>query len=79
LWQPQCALVGDLVGSIALVIFLIYLAVQVGQNTRGIQTAAHQHIVSANAAITMTPAQNLDLASALAKGAVSSKNLSDKN
>jgi hypothetical protein len=44
---------------------LIYLAVQVRQNTRGIRTSAHQHVVAANAAVTMTPAHNLEFAALL--------------
>ena len=69
---------GEVIGSIGVVISLIYLAVQVRQNTKGIRTAAHQHIVTANAAVTMAPAQNLDFASVLWHGALSSKNLTEE-
>ncbi len=47
--------IGSLIASIGVVVSLIYLAVQLRQNTQGIRTAAHQHIVSANAAVTMCP------------------------
>ncbi len=70
--------IGQLIGSVAVVASLIYLAVQVRQNTQGIRSSAHQHVVSANAAVTMTPAQNLDFAAVLWKGAMSSKNLSEE-
>ena len=70
--------IGDLIGSLAVVISLIYLAVQLRQNTHGIRSSAHQHVVSANAALTMIPAQNLDFASVLWKGVMSSKNLSEE-
>ena len=69
--------IGSLIASIGVVVSLIYLAVQLRQNTQGIRTAAHQHIVSANAAVTMVPSQNLDFATVLWKGAVDSKNLSE--
>ena len=73
-WEAIGA-IGEVTGAIAVVITLIYLAVQIRQNTRGIRTSAHQHIVSANAAITMAPAHNLEFASVLWSGAMSSKNL----
>ena len=57
--------IGELVGSLGAVIALIYLAAQVRQNTRGIRTSAHQHVVSANAAVTMAPVQNLEFAALL--------------
>ena len=40
--------IGELIASVGVVVSLIYLAVQVRQNTRGIRTSAHQHIISAN-------------------------------
>ncbi len=70
--------IGELVGSLGAVIALIYLAVQVRQNTRGIRTSAHQHVVTANAAVTMAPAHNLDFAALLWKGAGSSKALTEE-
>lgn len=70
--------IGELVGSLGAVIALIYLAIQVRQNTRGIRSSAHQHVVAANAAVTMAPAHNLEFASLLWKGATSSKRLSQE-
>ena len=70
--------IGELIGSVGAVIALIYLAVQVRQNTRGMRTSAHQHVVSANAAVTMAPAHNLEFAALLWKGAESSKQLSEQ-
>ncbi len=70
--------IGELIGSIGVVVSLVYLAVQLKQNTRGIRTAAHQHVVSANAAVTMAPAQNLEFAALLWSGVSSSKNLTEE-
>ena len=70
--------IGELIASVGVVVSLIYLAVQVRQNTRGIRTSAHQHIISANASVTMVSAHNLDFASVLWKGALSSKNLTEE-
>ena len=72
------AALGDVIGSLAVVVSLVYLAVQVRQNTRGIRSAAHQHIVSANAAVTLTPAQNLDFGALLWKGATDSSRLTEE-
>ena len=69
--------IGEIVGSIGVVISLIYLAIQLRHNTTGIRLAAHQHVVIANSAVTMAPANNLDFASLLWRGVLSSKNLDE--
>ena len=69
------AAIASLVASLGVVISLVYLAIQMRQNTQGLRIAAHQHVVSSNAAVTMAPAENLEFAAVLWKGAVSSKNL----
>ncbi len=71
--------IGELIGSVGVVVSLIYLAIQLRHNTTGIRLAAHQHVVIANSAVTMAPAQNLEFASLLWKGVVSSKNLEEEN
>ncbi len=69
------AALGNVIGSLAVVVSLVYLSIQVRQNTQGIRSSAHQHIVSANAAVTLTPAQNLDFAGLLWRGAEDSSQL----
>ena len=71
--------IGELVGSVGAVLALVYVAVQVRQNTRGIRSSAHQHVVAANAAVTMAPVHNLEFASLLWRGAKSSKDLTEES
>lgn len=53
---------GDFIGGIAVVVTLIYLAVQIRQNTRTIRTSAMQSSMLAAQNIGMIPAQDRDLA-----------------
>lgn len=53
---------GDFIGRIAVVITLIYLAVQVRQNTRAIRVASMQSSMIAAQNIGILPAQDRDLA-----------------
>jgi hypothetical protein len=53
---------GDFIGGIAVVITLIYLAVQVRQNTRAIRVATMQSSMLAAQSIGNLPAQDRDLA-----------------
>ena len=53
---------GDFIGGIAIVITLIYLAVQVRQNTRAIRVATMQSLMLAAQNIAILAAQDRDLA-----------------
>ena len=53
---------GEFVGAIAVVASLIYLAIQVRQNTRSVRASTYQAVVSDSAAINATGAQDEALA-----------------
>jgi len=54
--------IGDFVGGIAVIITLIYLAVQIRHNTRSTRLAAMQTAMLAAQNVGLLPAQNRDLA-----------------
>jgi hypothetical protein len=54
--------IGEFVGAIAVVVSLIYLAVQIRQNTRAVRSASHQTLVSSEQAIQASISDNREVA-----------------
>jgi hypothetical protein len=54
--------VGEFVGALAVVISLVYLAVQIRQNTRAVRSASHQTLVSSEQAIQASISDNPEVA-----------------
>ena len=69
--------IGDFVGGIAVIVTLIYLAVQVRQNTRSTRLASMQSAMLAAQNIGMLPAQDRDLARVVRVGLATPDELDD--
>jgi hypothetical protein len=54
--------IGEFVGALAVVISLVYLAVQIRQNTRAVRSASHQTLVSTEQAIQASISDNPEVA-----------------
>jgi hypothetical protein len=54
--------VGEFLGALAVLISLIYLALQIRQNTRTVRSAAHQAWSSSTAELNIMPASNREFA-----------------
>ena len=68
---------GDFIGGIAVVITLLYLAVQVRQNTRAIRVASMQSSMLAAQNIGILPAQDRDLARVVRVGLITPDELDE--
>ena len=60
--------VGEFVGAIAVVVSLLYLAIQIRQNTRSLRSSAHQSITVHIAELNRTIVENREIASILERG-----------
>ena len=60
--------IGELIGAIAVVISLVYLALQVRQNTQSNMILASQNLVNQNSALIERVGSNAELAALLQKG-----------
>lgn len=54
--------IGEIIGGIAVVVSLVYLAIQMKQNTMSVRSATYQAIVASAAACNVTLTQSKDLA-----------------
>jgi hypothetical protein len=54
--------IGEFLGALAVVISLVYLAVQIRQNTRAVRSASHQSLVSSEQAIQASVSDNREVA-----------------
>jgi hypothetical protein len=63
----QLANLGEFIGGVAVLVTLVYLAVQVRQNTRTVAAASSQAVTSTSADILMRGAANKDLAQVFLK------------
>lgn len=70
---------GEFVGAIAVVITLIYLAVQLRQNTASVRNNSYQAWASGLSACFLTVCRNDNLSSAMNKGFQDSRNLTEDN
>jgi hypothetical protein len=69
--------IGDFVGGIAVIITLIYLAVQIRQNTRSTRLASMQSAMLAAQNVGILPAQNRELARVVRVGLTTPEELDD--
>jgi len=70
--------ISEIIGAVAIIITLIYLAVQIRQTTAGIKASAYQTWV--NAALTEQSAANsVEVSDAIATGLFNPRALNDKN
>ena len=68
--------VGEFLGGVAVVVSLLYLAVQIRQNTRSVRRSAYQAIVSSSVQASVAFANDEGLAELWAKGALEYSTLS---
>lgn len=59
---------GEFIGAVAVVISLIYLAVQIRQNTRSLRAGAHQSITAHIAELNRTVVEHADVAHLMERG-----------
>ncbi len=67
---------GDLIGGVAVILTLLYLAVQVRQNTISLQTSAYQQWVALHGQ-TFAGLQDKELSDIVLQGCIDSRNLSE--
>ena len=70
--------IGEIVGGIAVVATLIYLGIQLRQNTAGMQASAFQQWVAVHTQI-MAGVMDKDVAAAVQAGAADTRNLTEDN
>ncbi len=68
-WEAIGA-IGETLGAIAVLVTLMYLAAQIGQNTKSVTTATYDSVMSAITQTNVTVASNPDLASILLRGSL---------
>jgi hypothetical protein len=69
--------VGEMLGGLAVVVSLIYLAMQLRQNTNQVRSATYQSIVAAAAACNVTITQSKELARILRLGSLDTAQLDE--
>jgi hypothetical protein len=75
----QLANLGEFIGGVAVLVTLVYLAVQVRQSTSAQETAAVQSWFTARAMMQSLPAQNTELSAAIGAGIKDSRALTETN
>ncbi len=60
--------IGEFVGAVAVVVSLLYLAIQIRQNTRSLRAQAHQSITSHIAELNRTIVESAEVASIMEQG-----------
>ena len=75
----QLANLGEFIGGIAVLVTLVYLAVQVRQNTAAQEATAVQSWFTARAMMQSLPAQSTELSSAIGAGIKDSRSLTADN
>ena len=69
--------IGEIVGALAVFLTLVYLAIQLRQNTRAVQSSAIDSSIGKISAVRQTIYENTDLASLYLKGSKDPENLSE--
>ena len=73
-WEAIGA-IGELLGAIAVLVTLIYLATQIRQNTKSVTTATYDSVMSVYTQTNATVAGNRDIASILLRGSLNPDSL----
>jgi hypothetical protein len=60
--------IGEFVAAIAVLVSLVYLALQIRQNTRAVRAGAHQAMADGISALSLTLSESSDLARIMVKG-----------
>jgi hypothetical protein len=66
---------GEAIGGLAVLVTLVYLAIQTRQNTKAVQAASFQQVVDSFAEVTLVLAQHPDIAAVIFKGQTAPESL----